>query len=112
MKIIHKIKIYIGCSESTASSLFSWKAQQTAEERYLIVFFNIATTISCAFLPVMNKSLHAVLVKICTRGADPLFHGCYDDVIARKMLPMQSISHQPKQMELKRCQIQAVWWVW
>ena len=29
------------------------------------LFFNIVTTISYAFLPVMNTSLHATLVKIC-----------------------------------------------
>ena len=32
---------------------------------YTTLFFNIITTISYAFLPVMNKSLHAVLIKIC-----------------------------------------------
>jgi len=36
------------------------------------LFFNIDTTISYVFLPVMSKSLHAVLVKICTSGDDPL----------------------------------------
>jgi len=37
------------------------------------MFFDMVTTISCAFLPVMNKSLHAALVKICNRGGDPLW---------------------------------------
>jgi len=36
------------------------------------LFFNIDTTISYVFLPVMSKSLHALLVKICTSGDDPL----------------------------------------
>ena len=40
-----------------------------ATEHY---FSNIVTTISSAFLPAMNKSLYATLVKICTQGCDPL----------------------------------------
>jgi len=35
-------------------------------------FFSIVTTISYAFSPVMNKDLHAMLIKICTTGGDPL----------------------------------------
>ena len=45
----------------------------SATEHY---FFNTVTTIRCAFVPVMNKSLCAALVKICTSGSDllsPLF---------------------------------------
>ena len=45
----------------------------------------------CIFLLMMNKSLHAVLIKICTSRYEPLFHRYYDCVIARKMLLMQSI---------------------
>jgi len=33
-------------------------------------FFNVVA-ICYTFLPVMNKSLHASLVKICTRGGGP-----------------------------------------
>ena len=33
---------------------------------YKTLFFNIVTTINYAFLPVMNKSLNAMLVKKCT----------------------------------------------
>lgn len=32
----------------------------------------------------MNKSLHAMLKKICTCRGDPSFHNCYDGIIARK----------------------------
>ena len=32
---------------------------------------NTVKTINYAFLPVMNKSLHAVLIKICASGDDP-----------------------------------------
>jgi len=39
---------------------------------YKTLFFNIIATINYAFSPAMNKSLHAVLVKICTSGRDPL----------------------------------------
>jgi len=39
---------------------------------YKILFFNIGTTISSAFSPAMNKSLHNVLVKISTGGNDQL----------------------------------------
>ena len=45
-------------------------------------YFSTVTTISSAFSPTMNKSLHAALVKICTTGGDPLFQSCYDGVIA------------------------------
>jgi len=53
---------------------------QRAPEHYLIeqslsykmLFFSIATTTSYAFLPAVNKSLHAVLIKVCTSGGDPL----------------------------------------
>lgn len=60
----------------------------------------------------MNKSLHAALVNICTSGADPLYHSSYDGVIAKKMLPMQSIFHQLELVEVRRHQIRAIWWVW
>ena len=35
-------------------------------------FFNIVTTVSYAFLPAMNKSLHAVLITIYTSKSDSL----------------------------------------
>jgi len=34
--------------------------------------FKTVTTVSYAFSPAVNKSLHALLVKICTGGVDPL----------------------------------------
>ena len=46
------------------------------------------------FSPVVNKSLHATFVKICTSRGDPLVHSRYDGITARKMLPMKSIFHQ------------------
>lgn len=52
------------------------------------VFFTIVTTMGCSFSTVMNKSLHAVLVKICSSGCDPLFHSCYGGIVRRKMLSM------------------------
>jgi len=36
------------------------------------LFFDIPTTISCAFWPAMNKSLRAALIKICTSRGAPL----------------------------------------
>jgi len=69
---------------------------------YKTLFFNIVTTINYAFLPAMNKSLHAALVNICTSGADPLYHSFYDGIIARKMLPIDSIFHWSEQMDVKR----------
>lgn len=45
---------------------------------YKTLFFSLVTTISHAFLLVMNKSLHAMLVKISTNRGDPLFHDCND----------------------------------
>jgi len=79
---------------------------------YETLFFNIVTTISYAFLPAMNKSLHAMLVKICTSRGDSLFHSCYDSIIARKVLPIQSIFPWHKQMEVRRHKIWIMWWVW
>lgn len=45
---------------------------------YKALFSSTVTTTSHAFLPVMNMSLHAMLVKMSTSGGDPLFHGCND----------------------------------
>ena len=63
--------IYIGCTESNASSLFPWKLLQIqgVQQRCLIVhivsyktlFFDIVTTMSCAFSPAVNTSLYAAL---------------------------------------------------
>jgi len=44
--------------------------------------------------------------KICTSGRDPLFHSCCDSIFPRKMLPMQSVFHWPKQIKVRRLQIQ------
>jgi len=79
---------------------------------YRALFFDIVTTIGYAHSPAMNKSLHAALVKICTGGRGPLFHSSYDGVVARKMLPTQSIFHRPEQMEVRRRQIRTMRWVW
>ena len=35
-------------------------------------YFSVTTTISCVFLPAMNMSLHAALLKISTSRGDPL----------------------------------------
>ena len=58
----------------------------------------------------MNKSLHAVLIKICTTEGDTLLHSYYDGIIARKMLPMQFVFHQPNRMEIRRHQICTIQW--
>jgi len=71
---------------------------------YETLFFSIVITIIYAFSLVMNRSLHAALIKICCRRGDPLFHSCYDGIIARKM-SMQSSIHHPEQIEDIRCQI-------
>ena len=76
------------------------------------LFFNVVTTISYALIAAMNKSLHAVLIRICTSGGDTLFYNCYNSIVARKILPMQSIFHLPEQAEVRRCQIWTMWWVW
>jgi len=39
---------------------------------YKMVLFNTVTTISYAFSPVMNKSLHAAVMKVFIIGDDPL----------------------------------------
>ena len=75
--------------------------RKNSQQKNKTLFFSIATTISYMFLPVMNKSLHTALVKIHTSGGDPLFHSCCDGIVVRKMLPMQSIFHQPEEMEVR-----------
>jgi len=79
---------------------------------YKTLFFDILTTIGYALSPAMNKSLHATLIKICTSGGGPLFHSSYDSIVARKMLPTQSIFHRSEQMEDRRRQIWTIRWVW
>ena len=73
--------IYEDCLESNACWLFLWKLQQLQRAQYYLIeqilsykalFFNTATTTSSAFSPVMNKSLHAILIKICTSWGDTL----------------------------------------
>jgi len=56
------------------------------------LLFNIVTTISYAFSPVMNKSLHAVLVKVFSRR-DPLFHSCYNSITAETHHPPPRCVH-------------------
>jgi len=55
----------------------------------LIVLVNVLVCHGCT--PVegywQEKLLHAALVKICTSRGGPLFHSCYDEGVARKMLP-------------------------
>jgi len=60
----------------------------------------------------MNRSLPAALIKICTSGGGPLFHSWYDGVIARQMLPTQSIFHRFGQIIARSCQIWTIQWVW
>ena len=73
---------FIGCSESNASWLFLWTLQQFHNNAIWYSkfsatkqFFSSVTTISYAFSPVMNKSLHAVFLTICMTMAC-LSHGC------------------------------------
>ena len=60
----------------------------------------------------MNKSIHAAPIKICTSGDYPLLLSFYDSVVAMKMLPAYSIFHGPKQIEVRKHQIQTIQWVW
>ena len=60
---------------------------------YKTLIFNIATTISYALLPAMNKTLCGVFVKICSSGGDPLLHSCYDSIIADMHCPLPDCSH-------------------
>ena len=65
---------YVGCSKSNVFSLFPWKPQQVQRvqwhcwiEKILSYthYISAVTTVSCAFLSVMNMSLYATLVRIC-----------------------------------------------
>ena len=107
---------FICCFKSNVSYLFPWKLQQRTKLHYLIeqilsyktLFFNIVTTNSYAFSPAKKKSLHATLVVICTSGGDPLFHNCYDSVVAKKILPMQSIGSKRRTSEVAK----SGQWLW
>ena len=55
---------------------------------YKTLFFNLVTTISCAFSPVTNKSLNTTLVKICTSRGGP----CGDSNTAKMH---HSLLHHP-----------------
>ena len=59
---------------------------------------------------MVNKSLHATFVKICTNGGDSLFHSSYDSITARKMLPVHSIFHCSEQIEFRKHQIRITQW--
>jgi len=83
-----------------------------SEGKFSATKYNTVTSSSYAFLPAMNMSLYAALVKTCSSGGEPLFHSCYDDVVCGKTLPMQSIFHWPKQMEIRRCQVWSIPWMW
>ena len=72
-----------GCTESTASYLFISMETTTDMKKPITLFdraksplqntiFQHGHTISYVFLPAMNKSLHAVLVTVCTSRGDPL----------------------------------------
>ena len=91
----------------------TWQSKFSSTKHY---FFNIVTTISCAFSPATYKSRHAALknhhqLRRPTLG-EPLFHICNDGISARKMLPIHSIFHWLEQMEVRRHQIQIIQWVW
>ena len=60
---------------------------------YKTLFFNIVTTISYAFSPEMNNSMHAALTKTCTSGGDPWFHRYYDNIIAEMHHPQPHCAH-------------------
>lgn len=105
---------YVDCPESNASYLFFFFMGVTTDTKsttmhlveqivsYITLFCNRVTTISHVFSPVMNKSLYAVLVKNKYKSAPMevilLFHSCYYALVARKILPLQFILQQPKQM--------------
>jgi len=75
------ILISVRCSESNASFIFM---ETTADTKSAITLFdresshlqntifNTVTIISYAFSPMMNRSLHAILVTICASWVDPL----------------------------------------
>jgi len=74
--------IHIGHSEVMTPIYFHGNYNRyNGQSNYLIeripscktLFFNTITTISYVFSPVMNKSLNAMLVTICTSRGDPRF---------------------------------------
>ena len=75
-----KLKLHHS-SKNNTSYLFPWKLQQILRAQkhcliekilsYKTLFFNVVTTIGCAFLPAVNV-LQATFVAICVTGGDPL----------------------------------------
>ena len=79
---------------------------------YKTLFFNIVISIIYLFSSEMNKSLYKMLWEICISKGYPLFHSCYEGIVARRMLPMQSVFHWVKEVEDGRNQIWSILWVW
>ena len=77
--------------ETTTDTKSTIKPFYRANSQLWNVIFLAAMTISCAFLPAMNKSLHVPLVKIFTRGGDPLFHGVWPYTASLCSHPLYSI---------------------
>jgi len=78
---------------------------------YKTLFFDIGTTIYAFFSSDEQKPACHARKNLHQQGG-PLFHSLYDGGVAGKMLPTQSIFHQPEQMEVIRCQIWTIQWVW
>ena len=58
--------------ETTADAKNTITLIDRANSQLQKIFFNIVTTLSYSFLPAVNSSLHATLVRICTSGDVPL----------------------------------------
>ena len=73
---------YVGCSESNAFLFISMEPTVDTKSTVMpfvraffsckTLIFIIATYVSYAFLTAMSKSLHAVLVTVCTSRVYPL----------------------------------------
>ena len=60
----------MGTTADTKSTLASFDRANSQLQN----IFQPSHHIICAFLPMMNKSQHAVFIKVCTGRGDPLFH--------------------------------------
>jgi len=63
---------------------------------YRILFFHKVSTSGYAFSPAMNKSLRAVLIKICASGGDPLLLSPLLQLITHHLNVLTSIVWSPE----------------
>jgi hypothetical protein len=98
--------MYIGCSVFNASYFLM---KTTTDTESISTQLNRARLLTVIF-PHNHHSLrtfasyeqepYAAFVKVCASRGKPLPYSCSDSIIVCKMLPMKSIFHRPKGMDV------------